>query len=440
MDVCFLLLDRLLAEHNCVVIPDFGGFIGSYRPARLRMSDGMVDPPGKQFAFNPRLHRQDGLLVDALAEREGIGYAEAEARVNAFAAHCTKELHSQRLLRLPGIGKLLLEDGDKIRFAPQASNAHWQDAYGLPTLDLEPQLRTREATEAAILEERQTVVPVEAKPEPVVMDRWSPRRWGWAAAVLLVLFGTWQILVVTSSLPHSMAFLYPSASRPVVIEEGKAAVLHPLVPSLARQMDRYGATAPLSAVSPTAVRPDLTEAVVLSPNDAGPEEEQPDVPASKPAAGAGVEDAGNTDAAGNSNPAGKTDAMAPDLARTDSGPASTPDKPKANDAATSVAPSGAGPDAIPADWRQPKMDGDAQVPPLAGYYVVIGSYRSAALADKRIRRCSTMPGPSAILRAPNGNYRAALFVSANKADAVSVLPDMRKSQDQSDAWLLRYRP
>lgn len=420
MEAYFHLLDRLLAEHNCVVIPEFGGFIGSYRPARLRVKEGLVEPPGKQLSFNPRLLRQDGLLVDALASREGIGYAEAETRIQSFSEHCKKELQSQRLLRLPGIGKLLLEGGDKIRFAPQEPNAHWQDAFGLPQLALEAQLRSRQATEAAILEERHEPVFKDQDTEPVIMDRWSPRKWGWAAAALLVLFGTWQILVVTSSLPHSMAFLYPSSSRPVVIEEGKAAVLHPLIPSLAKQMERYGQTAPLSAVGPTAVRTDPTDAVVLDPSDNGDDpgvsqvrsnvEEGlqlpvPSVETPQPSAPSQASAAGNAPIAAALNGSG----------------------PKTNEASASKT-----------QWRIPLIDGDDGRPPHRGYYVVIGSYRTASLAQARLERCSEYPGPSAILRAPNGNHRAALYLGSDKAAASALLEDQREIHRQKDAWLLRY--
>jgi nucleoid DNA-binding protein len=411
MEVCFHLLDQLLAKHNCVVIPDFGGFIGSYRPARLCVSDGQVAPPGKELAFNPRLLRQDGLLVDALASREGIGYTEAESRVQAFAGHCKKELQNQRLLRLPGIGKLLLEDGDKIRFAPLASNDHWPDGFGLPVLELAPQLRSRKATEAAILEKREHSETVPTAPEPVVMDRWSPRRWGWAAAVLLALVGTWQILVVTSTLPHSMAFLYPGHARPVVIEEGKAAVLHPLIPSLSRQMERYGNTTPLSAVGPTAIASDGAETVVLAPNDRtltdNPAPEDPPIENSSLAANA----TNNTPTA--------AERVAADLDEED-------------------AKAGSNAMLERTDWYQPSMQGDVERPPERGYYVVIGSYRQASMALNRIQRCASLPGPSAVLRAPNGNHRAAVFLGTDKAEASAQLDALREAFQQKDAWLLRF--
>ena len=57
----------LLRDHDCVIIPDFGGLIAEYAPAHIHPVRHTLAPPAKHVAFNQSLTRNDGLLVDALS-------------------------------------------------------------------------------------------------------------------------------------------------------------------------------------------------------------------------------------------------------------------------------------------------------------------------------------------------------------------------------------
>ena len=67
----------LLFQHDCVIVPGFGGFLTHYRPARLDAQRLLVHPPSKDLSFNKHLVRQDGLLVDQLVRREGMDFQTA---------------------------------------------------------------------------------------------------------------------------------------------------------------------------------------------------------------------------------------------------------------------------------------------------------------------------------------------------------------------------
>ena len=43
---------QLLHQHDCVIIPDFGGFVAQYKPATLDSVTGFYSPPSKQILFN----------------------------------------------------------------------------------------------------------------------------------------------------------------------------------------------------------------------------------------------------------------------------------------------------------------------------------------------------------------------------------------------------
>ncbi len=67
----------LLFEHDCVVIPDFGGFIANYVSADIHPIRHTFVPPSKNIAFNEMLKLNDGLLVAHIANHEHISREEA---------------------------------------------------------------------------------------------------------------------------------------------------------------------------------------------------------------------------------------------------------------------------------------------------------------------------------------------------------------------------
>ena len=60
-------ISELLFLHDCVIIPDFGGFIGKKRSAILNTTTGTLNPPSKQIVFNKNLNANDGLLISYIS-------------------------------------------------------------------------------------------------------------------------------------------------------------------------------------------------------------------------------------------------------------------------------------------------------------------------------------------------------------------------------------
>ena len=57
-----LHISRLLLEHNCVIVPDLGGFVAQYSPAYFDEVAGVFVAPSCQVGFNPLLQADDGLF------------------------------------------------------------------------------------------------------------------------------------------------------------------------------------------------------------------------------------------------------------------------------------------------------------------------------------------------------------------------------------------
>ena len=77
-------ISELLFLHDCVIIPDFGGFIGNRKSAQLNKTTGRLIPPSKQILFNRNLTTNDGLLINHIAQNESISQHEAKQKLEEF--------------------------------------------------------------------------------------------------------------------------------------------------------------------------------------------------------------------------------------------------------------------------------------------------------------------------------------------------------------------
>ena len=124
----------LLRDHDCVIIPEFGGLVAEPAPARLEPGRQGVRPPSKWVAFNQALTRNDGLLVDAVAHAEHLTIAEARQQVRAAVAQLQASLETAQRAELPGIGVFRRVAGRGLSFEYTGTDNLLPAAFGLPTL------------------------------------------------------------------------------------------------------------------------------------------------------------------------------------------------------------------------------------------------------------------------------------------------------------------
>jgi nucleoid DNA-binding protein len=140
----------LLYEHECVIIPGFGGFITSYAPARIHPVHHTFSPPSKDVLFNTNLKRNDGLLANYIAEKEGISFTEALNHISTFTEVCHDTLRRNQSLVFENIGTFRLNAEGSIQFIPDTHVNYLNDAYGLtrftsPAIKRQPGMRQQSA-------------------------------------------------------------------------------------------------------------------------------------------------------------------------------------------------------------------------------------------------------------------------------------------------------
>ena len=128
----------LLRDHDCVIIPDFGGLVADVSPALAQPGRQSLSPPTKLVAFNQALTRNDGLLVDALSQYLGLPLADARERVRVAVASLKQELDENNRTELPGIGIFRRAAGRGLVFEYTGTDNLLASSFGLPELAARP--------------------------------------------------------------------------------------------------------------------------------------------------------------------------------------------------------------------------------------------------------------------------------------------------------------
>jgi cell division septation protein DedD len=171
-------LHELLYEHDCVIVPGWGGFLAQYRPARLDEARSLVHPPSKEVGFNRHLLRNDGLLTDHIAQREAIGFADANQRIDQAVSEWRVQLDAHGRVEIPRIGIFYRDAQRNLQFDPDDRANFLKESYGLRPIQASPVRRS--APEPRVID-----LPKPAVLEPATAE---PRRaWNWAAAAAVAL-------------------------------------------------------------------------------------------------------------------------------------------------------------------------------------------------------------------------------------------------------------
>lgn len=166
----------LLFEHDCVVIPEFGGFIANYVSADIHPIHHTFQPPSKNIAFNEMLKLNDGLLISHIAANEKISREEAQKLVKEYTEYVKNEIRSKDKYKFEEIGTLYLNHEQRLQFEPENKINYLSHSFGLPELDYKPIERASSYTkfktkdrpammnpDALDEEEDQLVFPIEKK-------------------------------------------------------------------------------------------------------------------------------------------------------------------------------------------------------------------------------------------------------------------------------------
>ncbi len=208
-------IQDLLYDHQCVILPEFGGFVSNYKAAFIHPKKQMVMPPSKHISFNVNLKNNDGLLANFISQKEGISYEVAMDFVSSTIAEYEDELSTHKRLSLDGIGWISVNQEGALEFSPEETHNFLTESFGLhpvflPTLT-ELAGEQEQPAEEVVQEEPQQVTPVIALNPEV---RPSRRKWIAAAALvpLFMFLGGVQLQQNSAHISSFFSSIWPSGS------------------------------------------------------------------------------------------------------------------------------------------------------------------------------------------------------------------------------------
>lgn len=371
----------LLRDHDCVIIPDFGGLVADVSPARAQPGRQALSPPTKLVAFNQALTRNDGLLVDALSQHLGLPIAEARERVRAAVAGLNRELDENNRTELPGIGIFRRAAGRGLAFEYTGTDNLLASSFGLPELAARP-VRTGDSRKLPqpVLRSARTRLS-KLVPASII-----------AVAVSLLLLANYQVALKAGYLPTALRTTVPkwewaqrhAASTAVVVSEPQQAALGQHDFGSAAVENTEGLT-PIAA-APAAV-PEMA-----TPNDTStPVRKVPVVRAET--------------------------SVAPTPASTPTAVAAEPEEAAAP--ATTEAPAPAAPAVVAAPRKAVAATSSTIKTPTGRYYVIAGAYSSLARAEEGRRILLRAGRPSRIIL-PHYGTRHFRLTAGDFADLASA--------------------
>lgn len=126
-------ISDLLYRYECVIIPDFGGFVMNTKSAIISPYSKTFYPPHKLITFNSHLKNNDGLLANYIASVDKVPYDSAMNFIKFEVNQWKEEIINSDLL-LEDIGKFSLDVNESIIFEPQTDINYLTDSYGLSSL------------------------------------------------------------------------------------------------------------------------------------------------------------------------------------------------------------------------------------------------------------------------------------------------------------------
>ena len=121
-------INDLLYRYDCVIVPNFGGFVTTKIGAKMNDATQTFYPPKKQITFNSYLQHNDGLLANHIASDQKISFEKATSFISDEVAKWKKNLETT-VVKVASVGSLSLNDDKKIKELLKQTKAFTRDEF-----------------------------------------------------------------------------------------------------------------------------------------------------------------------------------------------------------------------------------------------------------------------------------------------------------------------
>ena len=137
-------ISDLLYRYECVIIPNFGGFVSNTVPSKRNIENHQFTPPTKTISFNVNLQQNDGLLINHVAKSLNVSFENAANMVQSTVENWQNSVQENPLL-LNNIGQFTLKN-EQLVFEPLNKINYLTSAFGLSDISADYILRNNITT------------------------------------------------------------------------------------------------------------------------------------------------------------------------------------------------------------------------------------------------------------------------------------------------------
>ena len=124
------LIAELLFKHDCVIVPDFGGFVARNYNSSFSKGSNLLFPQSKHILFNKNLIHNDGLLISALSQKKEMQITDATKQIEDYKEYIQSLLSAKKRFELTNIGLLYIDSENTLRFETKADVNFLLDSFG----------------------------------------------------------------------------------------------------------------------------------------------------------------------------------------------------------------------------------------------------------------------------------------------------------------------
>lgn len=139
-------IETLLIDNDCVIIPEFGGFVAHHSKAKWIEEENLFLPPTRTIGFNQQLKLNDGLLVQSYMKVYDTDFSDASKRVEKAVEELIATLHKDSKVEIHGVGEISLTIHNTYEFHPNEDGVLTPDLYGLSSFEMKTLADLRSVT------------------------------------------------------------------------------------------------------------------------------------------------------------------------------------------------------------------------------------------------------------------------------------------------------
>jgi len=128
---------HLLHIYDCVVVPNFGGFLLHAEYASIDPISEMMLPSIRKVSFNQKLNLNDGLLATFIADELKISYADSIKLIDIELQAFLQNLNNEKRIEIDLLGTFILNDSNSFQFIPNSRTNFLMTSFGLQPLQLQ---------------------------------------------------------------------------------------------------------------------------------------------------------------------------------------------------------------------------------------------------------------------------------------------------------------